>query len=297
MGWRIVYIEDAVNVRLYLDNVKVEKETNSVTIPLADIHTLIIDNYKINLSVQLITKCSEYNINLILCSINHMPQTISQPFTGNFQTPLMLKKQLEWSESYKLLIHKLIIKNKIFNQKELLIKLNKSLEVITKLNEFMNEVDEGDTKNREGLSAKMYFRELFGSKFKRFDEDVINYGLNYGYSILRSQISKTIIAKGLNPCIGIIHKGYNNPFNLSDDIIEVFRPIIDFYVFNNMLESIVFKKDDRLGLIKSTTQDVKIDGVRQSLFNAIGIFIDGIITMFDCGDISKFKKIELLYEL
>ena len=81
---------------------------------------------------------------------------------------------------------------------------------------------ENDKSNREGLAAKVYFHELFGLDFRRFDDDIINAGLNYGYAILRSQISKTVIAKGLNPCLGIFHKGYDNPFNLSDDIIEVY---------------------------------------------------------------------------
>ena len=156
---------------------------------------------------------------------------------------------------------------------------------------FESEVNEGDTLNREGLSAKMYFRVLYGSNFKRFEESVINNGLNYGYSILRSQISKTIIAKGLLPGIGIIHKGYNNPFNLSDDIIEVFRPLVDWYVYTYLKDAIVFKREHRLELIKLTTKDVLIKGCRQTLLNAINIFIDRILDIFEFGDISKFEDI------
>ena len=59
MGWRIIYVEDAMNIRLYLDNLKVEKETKEVTIPLSDIHSLIIDNQKITMTIPLITKCAE----------------------------------------------------------------------------------------------------------------------------------------------------------------------------------------------------------------------------------------------
>lgn len=113
MGWRIIYIEEAMNVRLYLDNLKVEKETTEVTIPLTDIHSLIIDNQKVTLTIPLIAKCAEYNINLIICSIEHMPTALMQPYNGNFQTPLMIKKQMEWDSSTKSIIHKFIIKNKI----------------------------------------------------------------------------------------------------------------------------------------------------------------------------------------
>ena len=169
--------------------------------------------------------------------------------------------------------------------------------MIERLSEFCEEVEEGDLTNREGLAAKMYFRELFGPNFKRFDYDIINAGLNYGYAILRSQISKTIVAKGLNPNIGIHHIGYDNFFNLSDDIIEVFRPIIDEYVYKMMKHSVVFTKNDRMGLIKQTSCDVYINGTRQTLFNAIEIFVEKIMWFFETGDVDAYLPIRLIYEL
>ena len=296
MGWRIIYIEEADNLRLYLDNIKFEKDTTSVTIPLCDIHTLVIDNQKVLLTVPLINKCAEYNVNIIFCSLEHQPNALIQPFCGNYQSPLLLKKQINWDGNIKLEIHRLIIQNKIRNQIDLLKHLDK-MRCVQTLSGFLNEVDSGDTKNREGLSAKMYFRELFGDKFKRFDDDVINAGLNYGYSILRSQISKTLIAKGLNPMIGIIHIGYDNPFNLSDDIIELFRPMVDEYVYKKMRDEIIFKKQNRLDLIKLTTQDVNINGINQTFFNCLNQYIDIIIKIFETGELSLFPKIYLNYEL
>ncbi len=168
-------------------------------------------------------------------------------------------------------------------------------EVIAKLIQFRDEVNDGDTLNREGLSAKMYFRTLFGKDFKRFEDDVLNIGLNYGYSILRSQISKTIIAKGLLPCIGIFHKGYNNPFNLADDLIEVYRPLIDMYVFKNLRDAIIFKREHRLELIKLSTSDVYTNGVKQTLLNSINIYIDSILSVFNEENIAKFQEVKLIY--
>lgn len=295
MGWRIIYIEEAMNVRLYLDNIKIEKESTEITIPLIDIHSLIIDNQKVTMTIPLISKCAEYNINLVICSLEHMPQALIQPYNGNYQSPLMLKKQIAWDEGIKKILHQLIIKNKISNQIDLLKHLNLDINVIQKLFQFSTEVLEGDSLNREGLAAKMYFRTLYGKNFKRFDEDVINYGLNYGYAILRSQISKTLIAKGLTPCLGIIHIGYNNPFNLADDIIEVFRSLIDWYAYRNLKDAIIFKKEHRLELIKLTTLEVMIQGKKQTLLNAISIFVDRIIDIFETGDFSKFEEVHLIY--
>ena len=297
MGWRIIYIEEAKSVKLYLDNIKIEKETGDLMIPLSDIHTLVIDNQMISITIPLIVKCNEYNINVVVCSMEHEPFCLISPISGNYQSAIMLKKQIDWNENIKGLIHQKIIKNKIANQTDLLKHLNLSQVVIEKLFSFSYEVDFFDYTNREGLAAKMYFRELFGNDFKRFDEDIINAGLNYGYSILRSQISKTIVAKGLNPSLGIFHKGYNNPYNLSDDIIEVFRPIIDEYVYKKLLDSYIFKKENRLELIAQTAKDAYICKQRQSIFNVIKIYVEKIIDCFEKNDPNLFEPVSLIYEL
>ena len=96
MGWRILYIEEAISVKLYLDNIRIEKETGFLTIPLSDIHTIVIDNQMISVTIPLIVKCSEYNINLVVCSIEHMPKASVISFNGNYQAPLVLKKQIMW---------------------------------------------------------------------------------------------------------------------------------------------------------------------------------------------------------
>lgn len=297
MGFRIVYIEEATSLKLYLDNIKIIKESGTYTIPLSDINTLVVDNEQISITIPLMNKCSEYNINLILCSVEHMPQTVINPYSGNYRYPQMLKKQIAWQDSMKLILHDKIVKNKIMNQVDLLKHLDKSLEVCQMMLRYHSEVSNGDAYNREGLAAKVYFRELFGRDFKRFNEDVENYALNYGYSILRSQISKTLIAKGLTPCLGIFHIGFDNPFNLSDDIIEVFRPLIDFYVYQEVKDSVIFKREHRLGLIKTTGNDAYIKGKRQSIFNTMSIFIDSIIEAFETGNIDAFSDVNLIYEL
>lgn len=295
MGWRILYIEEAISVKLYLDNIRIEKETGFLTIPLSDIHTIVIDNQMISITIPLIVKCSEYNINLVVCSIEHMPKASVISFNGNYQAPLILKKQIMWDEITKQCLHKLLIKNKIENQTDLLKHYNKNSDAIAKMVELASSIEIGDVTNREGLTAKIYFRALFGSDFKRFDDDVINAGLNYGYSILRSQISKSIIAKGLNPSLGIIHKGANNFFNLSDDIIEVFRPIIDEYVYLNLVDALFLTKQNRIELIRCTTKDCLIKNQRQSLFNTIEIYIEKILNVFETGDLSGYETVRLIY--
>lgn len=195
---------------------------------------------------------------------------------GHFAQSGNISKQIRWDENKKKRIQQKIVKAKIYNQIEILKKNDKNFNVIQKLFQFIDEVELGDSTNREGLAAKMYFREMFGDDFIRFDEDIVNAGLNYGYSIFRSLISAIIVAKGYLPNIGIFHRGKQNMFNLSDDIIEVFRPIVDDYVLNNMFDDILFKQEHRESLIQLTNKKVKIDNRKQTIPNAIHVYLENI---------------------
>lgn len=288
MSHRVLYIEKCENLKLYLDNLKVLVDNNEILFPISDIMILVIDNYKSNLSVPLINKLVENNVCTILCGIDHLPKTQILPVNGHFSQSGNINKQIQWNKERKDLVHQLIVKAKIYNQIEILKTNDKNFEVIQKLFQFIEEVEPGDTSNREGLAAKMYFREMYGHDFVRFNEDVVNAGLNYGYAIFRSLISSIVVAKGYLPNIGIFHKGKQNMFNLSDDIIEVFRPIVDHYVLNNMTEDILFKQEHREQLIQLTTKKVKIDERQQTVANAIYIYIESILKVLETGNPQEY---------
>ncbi|MCD7809468.1 MAG: type II CRISPR-associated endonuclease Cas1, partial [Erysipelotrichaceae bacterium] len=277
MSHRIIYIEKCEHLKLYLDNLKVLYNNDEITIPISDIQILVIDNYKASLTVPLINKLTDNNVCTILCGIDHLPKSYILPMNGHFSQSGNIEKQIAWNSDNKKKLHQKIVKAKIFNQVEILKKNNKSFDVIKKLYQFMDEVELDDITNREGLAAKMYFRELFGSDFTRFDEDVVNAGLNYGYAVIRALISSIIVAKGYLPNLGIFHRGKQNMFNLSDDIIEVFRPIVDDYVLNNMMDEMIFKQSHREGLIQLTSKKIMIDGRKQTMANAIYVYIESIL--------------------
>lgn len=284
MSHRVLYIEKCEHLKLYLDNLKVLVENDEVLFPISDVMILVIDNYKSNMSVPLINKLVENNVCTILCGVDHLPKSIILPINGNFSQSGNINKQINWNEEHKKRVHQLIVKAKIYNQIEILKSNNKNMDVINKMFNFFEEVQLGDITNREGLAAKMYFREMYGNDFIRFNEDVINAGLNYGYAIFRALISSIIIAKGYLPNLGIFHKGKQNMFNLSDDIIEVFRPIVDNYVLNNMMDDILFKQSHRDYLIKLTTKKIKIDDKYQTISNAIYIYIESVLKVLETGD-------------
>ncbi len=278
-----------------LDNLKIKTDgEKELMIPLKDIHSLIIDNYKLVLSVQLLNKCAENNINVITCGADHNPVAIVIPHNGHHQMALVIRNQLQWDEVKRMEVHKLIVQQKIRNQCRALllcgIEQNTNFD---KLLSYIQEVTPGDITNREGLAAKVYFRLLFGPDFKRFESDVINAGLNYGYTIFRSQINKVVVSKGLLSSLGIIHKGPANMFNLSDDVIEPFRPIIDVWVYNHLRNAELFTKENRLDLVKLTTHKTTVEGQKQTIFNAMVLLVDSLIEYFDGKETISFPTLEL----
>ena len=80
-------------------------------------------------------------------------------------------------------------------------------------------------------AAKLYFHYLC-PQLNRREEAPFNSCLNYGYSIIRNTIIRTLIAAGLLPAFGIHHKNLFNTFNLADDLIEPFRPSVDLISYH-----------------------------------------------------------------
>ena len=143
----------------------------------------------------------------------------------------MIKEQISWKATNKDKMWAEIVKNKIMNQALLLRKIRSSkYELVLS---YVDEVVSGDKTNREGHAAKVYFNALFGNKFVRNADDFINAALNYGYAILLSTINKEIINNGYLTQLGIHHKNEFNEFNLTCDLMEPFRIVVDNFAYYN----------------------------------------------------------------
>jgi len=133
----------------------------------------------------------------------------------------------------------------------------------------------------ESNTSRLYFPLLFGKKFKRFEEDVINAALNYGYAILRSIIKQQIVLKGLQPSLGIWHKSQFNNFNLSDDIIEVYRPIVDIAVYGLFQETKEFTSIERNKLKKIIFTSIIFGNEEIYFRQSVVRYIDEIINFMN----------------
>jgi len=120
-----------------------------------------------------------------------------------------------------------------------------------KIESLVHEVRSGDPANIEASAARTYWSGLFeGESFSR-DKDGTgrNYPLNYGYAVLRGSVIRAITIAGLAPALGLWHKNRSNAFALADDLIEPFRPAIDWTVKSLPADAVVTDAATKVALV------------------------------------------------
>lgn len=287
MSWRIVYVSSAEEMKLYLDNLKVIQEEQEILIPLSDIHTIVVDNNKTTVTGRLMNKLTEYHILLIFCDETHHPNVFSLGLYSHYRVYGVLHKQMNWGDEIRGKMWSKLIKIKIDNQRSVLEYLNKNNEVINRMKVLSDGIINEDDTNREGVAAKIYFKELFGENFRRERGaiDTYNAALNYGYIVLRACFARTIVAYGLHPAFGIGHRNQFNAFNLVDDCMEVFRPVIDLWVKLTADNSEYLDIEMKQQLIRRLSAKINIGNQNQTVLNAIDLFIQSFIKAMNNNDV------------
>ena len=93
---------------------------------------------------------------------------------------------------------------------------------------------------KAGIVFRQYYTSLFDEKYNyhsrknagrrnkpRYATNVINALLNYGYSVLYSEVAKQIHAQGLDPYYGFYHKSHESEQALVYDLAEPYRVMIE----------------------------------------------------------------------
>lgn len=249
MAFRVILIESECSVHLKLNNLLINKGEGEIWIPLEDISIIVLDNLKIEVTVRLLSTLAEYNIGIIICNMEHLPIGFFSSYDNHSRISKNIGFQIEKDRSFYDEFWKEVVYQKISNQKQVL-KILKKTESDEKLQHFLEEITIGDKTNREAHAAKVYFNTLMGTTFSRGNEDILlNSGLDYGYTIIRSYMARLCVGYGLNSQLGIHHKNEFNRFNLVDDLMEPIRPFVDLYVYKMLENEKIFKSEHRRQLI------------------------------------------------
>lgn len=200
------------------------------SVPIEDIGVVVLEHQQTTVTLPLLNALSDNNVAVIFCGDNRMPNAMLMNLDSNKTQGESYRAQVEASEPLKKGLWKQIVEAKIRNQAALLRKVGKDGD---KLKPYYMNVKSGDTDNREGIAAKIYWTELFGREFVRTREgEAPNNLLNYGYTILRAAVARSLMGSGLLPAFGIFHRNRYNAFPLADDLMEPYRPYVDELVYN-----------------------------------------------------------------
>lgn len=296
MAFRTILIEKARRINLDLNSIVVNYEDNDFNINLDEISTIIFDDPMCLISLKLISKLCERGISIIFTDYSHNPIGTLLSLNINTRASKKVKQQILWNDITKETLWVTIIKSKINNQINTLKKLKKT-EKVKMLTEYVNEITYNDKTNREGIASRVYFKSLFSENFKRFEEDIINYCLNFSYQIIRSKISQEIISSGYITQIGINHKSEYNYFNLSDDFIEPYRPIVDYYVYKTLEENeeTYLTPNLKRKIIDIINNEILYDNQKIKINISIQFYVQNMLNFMETGNIDKLK-FPILYE-
>ncbi len=276
MGFRNVKIEGSRKLRIENQQLVIEGGAD-IRIPLEDINSILIENQMVMVSAYMLQKFADLGIALYVCNEKHLPNGVLLPIAKHSRHYKLLKCQIEIKKPLQKRLWQQIVVQKVRNQ-SLCLKLS-GREGEDGLQKMCKEIQSGDKTHVEAKAAAFYFRHLFGSEFSRNDEHIVNGALNYGYAIVRGIIARSIVCYGLEPSIGLFHRSELNSYNLADDFIEPFRPVVDLFVaskFDMSQESVALTPELKRGLYGIVNFEMKIKGEKRILSNCI----DGMVASY-----------------
>lgn len=282
MSWRVVTVTNRCKLEHRLEYLVCRGE-ETVKIHLSEISVLIVESTAVSITASLMCELTRRKIKVIFCDEKHNPFFELMPTSLRYDTSGCLRKQVSWNDENKIDVWTEIVRNKIYQQMTVLQEYGHTSQA-SMLFQYMTELKRGDVTNREGHAAKVYFNALFGNDFTRQVATDINAALDYGYSILLSAFNREVSASGYSANFGINHNNEFNHFNLSCDLMEPFRPLVDKLVLEMNLTA--FSKEQKHQLQQIVNREIYFDGKHYTVNNAIGIYVKRTISAIENGDVN-----------
>lgn len=253
MGWRTVIVNTHSKLTYKSNHLIFKDASRTEMIHLSEIDILLLETTDIVLSTMLIKRLVDENILVIFCDDKRLPTALLTPYYGRHDSSLQLSKQILWNEELKAEVWTTIIAQKIINQ-SLFLGTSGFYEKSQSIMDLYHGLEKYDPSNREGHAARIYFNTLFGNDFSREQDNNINAGLDYGYTLLLSMFARELVVSGCMTQFGLKHSNQFNQFNFASDIMEPFRPIIDQIVYENRSVSFVQIKRNLFSIFSNTYQ-------------------------------------------
>ncbi len=281
MTWRSVVISRPAKLRREQFRLAIEQEQTAF-VPFEDIAVIVLNHREIMLTHPVLSACGEYGISLFATGDTHHPSGVFLPFLSHLRATRWLRLQLDLPRPVAKQSWASIVRQKIANQAACLHLTGR--EGADRLDSYARRVRSGDIGNLEGQAAAFYFVQLFGKGFHRKQVRFANAALDYGYAVLRGTIARGLVAHGLMPSIGLFHASEQNAFNLADDVIEPFRPLVDLFVSGHVMpEDNELRPEDKVALVGLLNVDMDMPRGKMSVLSAIEHTIESLARVYDGG--------------
>lgn len=288
MGWRSVIITQHAKMTYSMNMMIVQTRDGINQIPIEDINLLLISTTQAVISTALISKLAQNQTKVVFVDEKDRPVTETVDYYSGARSISKLNEQFSWDNYKKESLWTKIVNQKITNQ--IMVLKNYSLNA-QNIQDELDKLELNDVTNREAIAARKYFLALFNKKFVRRDNNAVNAALDYGYAILLSSFSREIAVNGYLTYLGIHHHSEESQFNLTSDLMEPFRPFVDYWVKGH--EKITeLTPDIKYGLVELLSLKVKYNGKQTLLTNAITLYVHDCLCFLG-GKISDLPKMEM----
>lgn len=283
MGWRSIIISQHAKMSYSSRAMIVQTMDGINQIPIDDIDLVLVSTTQAVITTALISELAQSQVKVIFTDNSSEPVCETLGYYPNNRDVDLVKKQFNWDEKRKQLLWTKIVASKIMNQINVLkIYGVANDDLIAEL----DKLEVNDVTNREAVVARKYFPLLFDNKFNRHDFSPVNAALNYGYAILLSNVNREIVANGYLTYLGIHHHSNENQFNLGSDLMEPFRPAIDYWLANQKFKELT--PDIKFGLVDLLNLELTFNGKQMLLRNIITDHVRNCLKYLS-GDIDEIQ--------
>ena len=288
MGWRSVIITQHAKMTYSMNMMVVQTRDGINQIPIADINLLLVSTTQAVITSALISKLAENQTKVIFVDEKDEPVVETVGYYPGARNLSKLNNQFNWDLQLKEKLWTKIVDRKITNQIAVL--KNYQLEWQNVQDE-LDQLELNDATNREAIAARKYFMTLFDKTFVRRDNNAVNGALDYGYAILLASFNREIAVNGYLSYLGIHHHSEENCFNLASDLMEPFRPFVDYWVkAHEKIKQLT--PDIKYGLVELLSLEIEYNNKKTILSNAISEYVHDCLC-FLSGKTKELPEMEM----
>ncbi|SPE50806.1 CRISPR-associated endonuclease Cas1 [Verrucomicrobia bacterium] len=199
-------------------------------LPLEDVASIIITSFSASIHSELFLQAAKHGVALIICEA-FKPVSLVLPANRSTDT-LLSRALLNLTENTRKQLWQKTVDAKCQNQHALASRVAPDHERLAS----MRQNAFGKKLHKEAICAKAFWQvlgqALNDGEFVRVRAGGgLNDLLNYGYAVLLSTVLQKLFGVGLDPTFGISHAPRERSTPLAYDLMEPFRPCVDWRVF------------------------------------------------------------------